>query len=78
MDPFQLRYPDISSLYKVSLRSCEQEAAPGSKVLEDKRWRSLVVQWLRPPPPNAGGPGLTPESGNSISHATVKDPVCHN
>ena len=64
IDQFQLHCPDISSLYKVSLRSCEQEAAPGSKVLEDKRWWSLVVQWLRPPAPNAGGPGLILESGN--------------
>ena len=52
---------------------------------------SLVVQWLRPQAPNAGGPTLIPGQGTRphmphlrILHATTKnltcrdeDPECH-
>ena len=47
---------------------------------------SLVAQWLRLCPPNAGGPGLIPGQGTrshmhaatKSSHATTKEPTSHN
>ena len=48
------------------------------------RATSLVVQWLRFPAPDAGGPGsiLGQRTGSHTpqlsSHATTKDSACHN
>ena len=47
---------------------------------------SLVAQWIRLHAPNAGGPGLIPGQGTrshmhaatKSSHATTKEPTCHN
>ena len=46
---------------------------------------SLVIQWFRLQAPNAGGLGSIPGQGTrshvaatKSSHATTKDPVCHN
>ena len=47
---------------------------------------SLVVQWIRLCPPNAGGPGLIPGQGTGSHmhavtkslHATTKEPASHN
>ena len=47
---------------------------------------SLVVQWVRLCDPNAGGLGAIPGRGTrsrmhaatKSSHATTKDPACHN
>ncbi|TEA34881.1 hypothetical protein DBR06_SOUSAS4310073, partial [Sousa chinensis] len=47
---------------------------------------SLVAQWLRLYAPNAGGPGSIPGQGTrshmhaatKSSHATTKEPACHN
>ena len=46
---------------------------------------SLVVPWLQPHTPNAGGPGSIPGQGTrsrmpqvKILHATTKNPACHN
>ena len=47
---------------------------------------SLVVQWVRLRPPNAGGPGSIPARGTrshmraatKSPHAATKDPACRN
>ena len=41
---------------------------------------SLAVQWLRPRPPNAGGPGSIPGQGtrSHMSQRRSRDPVRHN
>ena len=43
---------------------------PLASDLEKKKFRTLVVQWLRVPAPNSGSTGLTPGGGTKILHAT--------
>ena len=38
----------------------------------------LVVQWLRPHAPNAGGLSLIPGRGNRSHMPQLKDATCHN
>ena len=50
---------------------------------QDREGLSLVVQWLRPCAPNAGGPGSISGQGtrsyvSQLLHAATKDPACHN
>ena len=55
-------------------------------VIKKSTGTSLVAQWIRFHAPNAGGPGSIPGQGTRShmhvttknSHATTKEPACHN
>ena len=55
-------------------------------VRDETQGTSLVAQWIRLCTPNAGVPGSIPGQGTKShvhaatksSHATTKEPTCHN
>ena len=50
----------------------------GNEIKSSEIGTSLVVQWLGPHTPYAGGWGSIPGQGTKIPHATIKDPKCCN
>ena len=54
-----------------------REEKEEEKEKKQEEGTSLVVQWVRPHAPNAGGPGSIPGQGTrSHMHAATKEPTC--